>query len=146
MAAGYDPYSTGGSSYGIAPDLQFYNGGSASTSATGMHASTSTGMGSMSRIGGNATGQGVNADFYGAGPTGNMQSGGVGGVMLAQGGFWSAFTAAPLYENEAPLLEGEYAIAVLVYSRLLKQMIGRNRTRHQFRPHKEQNVDCPEST
>lgn len=27
--------------------------------------------------------------------------------MLPQGGFWSAFTAAPLYENEPPLLEGE---------------------------------------
>ena len=107
MAAGYDPYSTGASPYGMAPDLQFYSGGSASTSATGIHASTSTGMGSMSHLGGNGAGAGVAGDFYGAGPTGNMQSGGVGGVMLAQGGFWSAFTAAPLFENEAPLLEGE---------------------------------------
>lgn len=106
MAAGYDPYSTGASSYGIAPDLQFYNGGSASTSGSGMHASTSTGMNSISHLGRNGVGAGVGGDFYGTGPTGNMQSGGVGGVMLAQGGFWSAFTAAPLYENEAPLLEG----------------------------------------
>lgn len=106
MAAGYDPYSTGGSAYGAAPDLQFYNGGGASTSAGGMHASTSAGMGSMARMGGNGAASGVGADFYGVGPTGNMQNGGVGGVMLPQGGFWSAFTAAPLYENEPPLLEG----------------------------------------
>ena len=107
--AGYDPYgpTVGGSSYGMAPDLQFYSGATGATSGTGMHSSTATGMGSMSHLGGSGVGSssGNPASFY-ADATGNMQSGGVGGVMLAQGGFWSAFTAAPLYENEQPLLEG----------------------------------------
>jgi hypothetical protein len=107
MAAGYDPYSTGSSSYGMAPDLQFYSGGVASTSGTGIHASTSTGMGSMSHLGGGSAVPGVGGEYYGGAATGNMSSGGVGGVMLAQAGFWSAFTAAPLYENEPPLLEGD---------------------------------------
>lgn len=107
MAAGYDPYGTGSSSYGMAPDLQFYSGGVASTSGTGIHASTSTGMGSMSHLGGSGGAGGVGSDYYSGVPSGNMQSGGVGGIMLAQGGFLSAFTAAPIYENEPPLLEGQ---------------------------------------
>ena len=113
--AGYDPYgsSAASASYGMAPDLQFYSGaGAGATSGTSVHASAATGMGSMSHLGGSggagaATGS---SDYYGA-ATGNMQSGpggpgGVGGSMLSPGGFWSAFTAAPLYENEPPLLEG----------------------------------------
>ena len=104
--AGYDPYGTSasGSSYGMAPDLQFYSGATGATSGTGMHPSTTTGMGSMSHLGGTSTASG-SGNFY-ADATGSMQSGGIGGVMLAQGGFWTAFTAAPLYENEQPLLEG----------------------------------------
>ena len=68
-------------------------------------------MGSMHHMGGvGHAGPGV--DYYGAGgagaagPTGAMQSGNVGGMMLSQGGFLSAFTAAPIYEGEPPLLEG----------------------------------------
>ena len=118
--AGYDPYgsSAASASYGMAPDLQFYGGaGAGATSGTSVHASAATGMGSMSHLGG-SSGAGAGAgtsDYYGA-ATGNMQSGpggpgGVGGSMLSPGGFWSAFTAAPLYENEPPLLEGEAVLS-----------------------------------
>lgn len=112
----FDPYAAQSSSYGIAPDLQFYNGAAASTSGTSMHASSSLGMGSMHPVGaqhGSSSAAGAGGmDYYGVmgatgGPTGNMQSGNVGGVMLSQGGFWSAFSAAPIYEGEPPLLEGE---------------------------------------
>ena len=109
----FDPYSTQTSSYGIAPDLQFYNGASSSTSGTSMHPSTSSGMAAIQHLGGSGAGpNGGVGDYYGvvgagsSGPSGSMQSGGVGGQMLPQGGFWSAFTAAPLYEGESPLLEG----------------------------------------
>lgn len=114
--AGYDPYgsSAAGSAYGMAPDLQFYSGsGSGATSGTGLHASATTGMGSLSHTGpagASSSGGGAAGVNYYADATGSMQSmggpSGIGGVMLQQGGFWSAFTAAPVYENEPPLLEG----------------------------------------
>lgn len=102
--AGYDPYGTAasGSGYGMAPDLQFYSGAGAAGAS-----------GPASGMGASGSGSGVNAGLYGD-ATGSMQSmggsSGIGGVMLQQGGFWSAFTAAPVYENEPPLLEGASGI------------------------------------
>lgn len=110
MANAYDPYAAQTGSYGSAPDLQFYSGAGGAASGSAMHPSTATGLGSMSHASSAQPSMNYYSSFGGADavPSGNMQSGsaGVGGVMLNQGGFWSAFTAAPIYEGEPPLLEG----------------------------------------
>ncbi|KAL7010325.1 hypothetical protein EMMF5_000348 [Cystobasidiomycetes sp. EMM_F5] len=105
MANSFDPYAAQAGSYGVAPDLQFYSG------VSGPSASTSSGMGSMAHNASAGTSSG-GMDYYsgfsgsgGVAASGNMQSNGVGGAMIPIVGFWSAFTAAPMYEGEPPLLE-----------------------------------------
>ena len=109
----FDPYSAQSTSYGMAPDLQFYNVPQSSSSGMSMHPAASTGIDSMQHLSGTNGGpNGGAGGYYGvigpgpSGPNGNMQSGGVRGQMLPQSGFWSAFTASPVFEGEPPLLEG----------------------------------------
>lgn len=132
MANSFDPYAAQAGSYGVAPDLQFYSG------VSGPSASTSSGMGSMAHNASAGTSSG-GMDYYsgfsgsgGVAASGNMQSNGVGGAMIPIVGFWSAFTAAPMYEGEPPLLEGRSDTRILYRSRPAFEAQIRRRTRLQL--------------